>query len=80
MQFTWLAIKSHAVIIEDAIGDIAALLNLCEEDASADGMYPACRDIEHITGLNLMFSKVVYDSAIGYFLLILFGCKRLSEA
>ena len=80
MQLARLTIHARTVVVVDAIGDIGGLLDFCQKDASTDGMDATGREIEYIAGLDLMVGKDIYDSAIGYALLVFFGGYLLLEA
>ena len=64
MQRTGLAIHARTVVVENAVGDIARLLDLGQEDAATDGMDTACGEIEDIARLDLVVGKDLSDSAI----------------
>ena len=64
MEFAGLAIHAWAVVVVDAIGDIAGLLDLGEHDAATDGMYTACREVEDIASLDLMVGKDLCDASV----------------
>ena len=80
VQFAGLAIHAGAVVVVDAVGDVAGLLDLGEEDATADGMDTAGREVEHITGLDLMVGEDLGDGAVFYAFLVLIGGYGLLEA
>lgn len=73
VQLSWFAVKPRAVVVEDAIGDIAALLHLCQEDAAADGMDASCGEIEHVAWFHFVAGKHLCDATVGYALLIFVG-------
>ena len=79
MQLARLTIHARTIVVVDAIGDIGRLLDLCQEDASTDGMDATGREIEYIACLDLMVGKNLDDGAIGYALLVFFGGYLLFE-
>ena len=80
MELAGLAVHARAVVVEDAVGDIAGLLDLGEEDATTDGMDTAGREVEHIAGLDLMVGEDLGDGAVFYAFLVLIGGYGLLEA
>ena len=80
MELAGLAIHAWAVVVVDAIGDITALLYLCEEDAATDGMDTTGREVEDITGLDLMVGKDLGDGTVFYAFLVFIGGYGLFEA
>ena len=73
MEFTGLAIHARTVVVVDAIGDIAGLLDLRQEDASTDGMNTTGREVEDIARGNLMTRQHLGDGMVLYAFLIFFG-------
>ena len=73
MEFTRLAIHARTVIVVDAIGDIAGLLDLRQEDASTDGMNTTGREVEDIARGDLMTCQHLGDGMVLYAFLIFFG-------
>jgi len=80
VEFAGLAVHAGAVVIEDAIGDVAGLLDLGEEDAATDGMDTTSREVEHIAGLDLMVGKDLGDGTVFYAFLVFIGGYGLLEA
>ena len=80
VQFAGFAVHAGAVVVVDAIGDVAGLLDLGEEDATTDGMNTTGREVEDITGLDLMVGKDLGDSTVFYAFLVLIGGYGLLEA
>ena len=79
MELTGAAIEARSVVVVDAIGDIAGLLNLGQTDAATDGMDTTGREVEDITRVHLMACEGLDDGAIGYPLLVLLGGDVLLE-
>ena len=80
VEFTRLAIETRAIVVEDAIGDIRGLLDLCEEDAPTDGVHTTGREVEDIARLDLVVGKDLGDGAILDALLVFVGRDLLFEA
>ena len=80
MQFAGLAVHAGAVVVEDAVGDITALLDLGEEDTTTDGMDTTGREVEDIAGLDLMVGEDLGDGTVFYAFLVLIGGYGLLEA
>ena len=80
VQFAGFAVHAGAVVVEDAVGDIGGLLDLGEEDAATDGMDTTGREVEDITGLDLMVGQHLGDGTVFYALLVLIGGYGLFEA
>ena len=80
VELAGLAVHARAVVVEDAVGDIGGLLDLGEEDASADGMDTTSREVEHIAGLDLVVGEDLGDGAVFYAFLVLIGGYGLLEA
>ena len=80
MELAGFAVHAGAVVVEDAVGDVAGLLDLGEEDATADGMDTAGREVEHIAGLDLVVGEDFGDGAVFYSFLVLIGGYGLLEA
>ena len=80
MEFTWFAIKSWTIIVEDAIGDVRGLLDLCELDASTDGVHTTRGEIEHIAFVYLMLCKDFADGAVSNAFFVFLWCYLLLEA
>ena len=80
VQLSRSAVDARSVVVEDAVGDIAALLNLGEKDAAADGMDAASRDVEDVARGDLMTSECGDDGPVGDAALILFGREMFAEA
>ena len=80
MELTGFAIHARAVVVVDAVGDVAGLLDLGEEDTATDGMDTTGREVKHITGLDLMVGQYLGDGTVFYALLVLIGGYGLFEA
>ena len=80
VELAGLAVHAGAVVVVDAVGDVAGLLDLGEEDATTDGMDTAGREVEHIAGLDLMVGEDLGDGAVFYAFLVLIGGYGLLEA
>ena len=80
MQFAGLAVHAGAVVVEDAVGDVTGLLDLGEEDATADGMDTAGGEVEDIAGLDLMVGEDLGDGAVFYTFLVFIGGYGLLES
>ena len=80
MQLAGLAVHAGAVVVEDAVGDVTGLLDLGEEDATADGMDTTGREVEDIAGLDLMVGEHLGDGTVFYSFLVLIGGYGLLEA
>ena len=80
VEFAGLAVHAGAVVVEDAVGDVAGLLDLGEEDATTDGMDTAGREVEDIAGLDLVVGEDLGDGAVFYAFLVLIGGYGLLEA
>ena len=79
VEFAGLAVHAGAVVVEDAVGDVAGLLDLGEEDATTDGMDTAGGEVEDIAGLDLMVGEDLGDGAVFYAFLVLIGGYGLLE-
>ena len=79
MEFTGLAIHARTVVVVDAIGDIAGLLYLRQEDASTDGMDTTGREVEDIAGGDLVTRQHLGDGMVLYAFLIFFWCHLPAE-
>lgn len=64
MQLAWTTIEAWTIVVEDAIGKVGRLLNLGKEDAAANGMDSACREIEDIATLHFMACQDIGDAAV----------------
>ena len=64
VKLTGLDIESEAVVVEEAVGDVGALLDLAYHDAAADGVDATGWNEEDIAGMDLMTSKDIDDGAI----------------
>lgn len=74
MELTRLAVKTWTVVVEDAIGDVAALLYFCHHCSAADGMDTTGWDEEHVAFLHIVALKHVGDGAVFYaFMVFVFG-------
>ena len=80
VQFAGFAVHARAVVVVDAIGDITALLDLGEEDATTDGMDTTGREVEDIAGLDLVVGEHLGDGTVFYALLVFIGGYGLLEA
>ena len=79
MEFTGLAIHARTVIVVDAIGDIAGLLDLRQENACTDGMNTTGREVEDIARGNLVTCQHLGDGMVLYAFLIFFGGHLATE-
>ena len=52
MKFPRLSVGSNAIPIEQTVGGVAVLLDLCDEAACADGVAAAARDEEGVSGAH----------------------------
>lgn len=74
MQLAWTTIEAWTIVVEDAIGKVGRLLNLGKEDAAADGMDSACREIEDVATFYFMACQDIGDAAVfDAFLEFVFG-------
>ena len=80
MELAGLAVHAGAVVVEDAVGDVAGLLDLSEEDTATDGMDTTGREVEDIACLDLMVGKDLGDGTVFYALLVFIGGYGLFEA
>ena len=80
VELAGLAIHAGAVVVEDAVGDVAGLLDLSEEDATTDGMDTAGREVEDITGFDLVVGEDLGDGTVFYAFLVLIGGYGLLES
>ena len=80
MELAGLAVHAGTVVVEDAVGDIGGLLDLGEEDTTTDGMDTTGRQVEHITGLDLMVGEHLGDGTVFYAFLVFIGGDGLLEA
>ena len=80
VEFAGFAIHARAVVVVDAVGNIAGLLDLGEEDATTDGMDTTSREVEDITGLDLMVGQHLGDGTVFYAFLVFIGGYGLFEA
>ena len=64
MQLTRLAVRTDALIIVDAVGDIGILLDLGDQHACADGVQRACLDEEHIALFHRNQPHIVEQRAV----------------
>ena len=79
MEFTGLTIHARTVVVVDAIGDIAGLLDLRQEDASTDCMNTTGREVEDIAGGNFMTCQYLGDGMVLYAFLIFLWCHLATE-
>ena len=79
MELSRIAISVTAVIVINAVSDVACLLNFSYETASTNSMHTTCWEEEHITGFNLIFLHDVHDCAFFYALDIIFWSRLLRE-
>ena len=68
MQLASLSVGTFAVIVVDAVGDIAGLLYLSDEASRADGMHASDRQEKnvarcHVVTLKHLHNTVVFDSS-----------------
>ena len=80
VQFAGFAVHAGAVVVEDAVGDVAGLLDFGEEDATTDGMDTTGREVEHIACLDLMVGQHLGDGTVFYAFLVFIGGYGLLEA
>ena len=80
VEFAGLAVHAGSVVVEDAVGDVAGLLDLGEEDATTDGMDTTGGQVEHITGLDLMVGEDLGDGAVLDATVVFLGGYLLLEA
>ena len=80
VEFAGLAVHAGAVVVEDAVGDVAGLLDLGEEDATTDGMDTAGGQVEHIAGLDLVVGEHLGDGAVLDATVVFLGGYLLLEA
>ena len=80
VELAGLAVHAGAVVVEDAVGDVAGLLDLSEEDTATDGMDTTGREVEHIACLDLMVGQHLGDGTVFYAFLVLIGGYGLLEA
>ena len=80
VELAGLAIHAGAVVVEDAVGDVTGLLDLSEEDATTDGMDTAGREVEDITGFDLVVGEDLGDGTVFYAFLVLIGGYGLLES
>ena len=74
MQLAWTTIEAWTIVVEDAIGEVGRLLNLGKEDAAADGMDSACREIEDVATFYFVACQDIGDAAVfDAFLEFVFG-------
>ena len=74
MQLAWTTIEAWTIVVEDAVGKVGRLLNLGKEDAAADGMDSACREIEDVATFYFMACQDIGDAAVfDAFLEFVFG-------
>lgn len=79
MEFAGTTVHAWAVVVVDAVGDVGGLLDLCEEDAAANGVDAAGGEVEDVAGLDLVVGEDVGDRAGGYALLVFGGGDFLLE-
>lgn len=79
MQLARTSVKPWSVIIEYAVSDVATLLNLCQSDSSADGMYATGRDEEHVAPSDFVTLQHVADGSVLHPFLILVLRDGLAE-
>ena len=80
VELAGLAVHAGAVVVEDAVGDVAGLLDLGEEDTTTDGMDTTGREVEHIACLDLMVGQYLGDGTVFYAFLVFIGGYGLLEA
>ena len=80
VELAGLTVHAGAVVVEDAVGDIAGLLDLGEEDATTDGMDTAGGEVEHVARLDLVVGEYLGDGAVFYAFLVLIGGYGLLES
>lgn len=80
VQLARLTVKSRTIVVEDAVSDIAGLLNLGKTDAATDGMYPTRWQVEDIARMNLVLGKDIDYGSVSHTLGILLRRNLLLEA
>lgn len=64
MQLARTTIEAWTIVVEDAVGKVGRLLNLGKEDAAADGMDSACREIEDVATFYFMACQDIGDATV----------------
>lgn len=64
MQIPGLAVQAQSLEVEEAVGDVAALLHFVNEQSWADGVYAAGGHHEEGAGLHLLVDQQVQQVAI----------------
>ncbi len=71
MQLARESVHAGAVVIEYPVGDIAGLLNLGQENATAYGVDASGWQVENVAGPHLMAGQHIADGGIGHSTVIL---------
>ena len=80
VELAGLAVHAGTVVVEDAVGDVAGLLDLGEEDTTTDGMDTTGREVEDIACLDLVIGQHLGDGTVFYAFLVFIGGYGLLEA
>ena len=73
VELTGFAVKSRAVVVVDAVGDVAALLHFCQQDAATDGVDATRGQVEDVAWFDGVLGKHLRDAAVGYALPVFVG-------
>ena len=79
MQLTGLAVHARTVVVVDAVGDVAGLLDLGQQDATTDGMNSTGREVEDVASLYGVVGQDFGDGAVLHTLLVFVGRYLLLE-
>ena len=63
MQLAQVPVVVAAVKVIDTVGNVARLLNLGEERPGTDAVYPSGRDVEDISGMQVVETEHLFDGA-----------------
>ena len=66
VQGTGLAVQTRAIVVVDAVGDVAGLLYLKQIATSADGMHAAGRKEEDVARCHCVVGERIHYPAIGH--------------
>ena len=79
MELAGTTVGIGAAVVVYAVGDVATLLDLGQQDATTDGMDAPGGDIEDIAALDFVAGKDFGDGAVGYTTTVLLGGYLLTE-
>ena len=66
MQLARLAVHARPIVVVDAVGHVAALLDFGQEDTATDGVDASCRDIKYISWSDFVSGEDFDDGVVLY--------------